>query len=351
VSPSLHTPLCDLLGCRYPIVQTGMGWVATPELVAGACNAGAFGFLAAATIPPDQVGAAIERVKSLTDRPFGVNFLMDAPGADVITEAIVRGRVRAAGYNRSPDAKLIARLKGASVVCVPTCGAERHAAKAEQLGADAIIVQGTEGGGHTGTVPTTLLVSQVADRVRVPVVAAGGFRDGRGLVAALAFGAAGIAMGTRFLLTRESPVPDATARRYLEAGVDDVLVTRQVDGLPQRVVANELVRELESGGRIARLVQALRSALAYRKLSGASARELLASALSLQRHEKLTRAQLLMTANAPILARKAMLEGDPVRGYLPSGTVAGVLDDRPSCAELVARIMDEAERTLKRLAG
>ncbi len=349
--PSLRTKLCDLLGCRHPIVQTGMGWVATPELVAAACNAGAFGFLAAATIPPDQVGAAIARVKSLTHEPFGVNFLMDAPGADVITEAIVRHGVRAAGYNRSPDAKLIALLKGAGVACVPTCGAERHAVKAEQLGADAIIVQGTEGGGHTGTVPTTLLVSQVVDRVHVPVVAAGGFRDGRGLVAALAFGAAGIAMGTRFLLTRESPVPDATARRYLDAGVDDVLVTKQVDGLPQRVVANELVRELESSGRIARLVQALRSALAYRKLSGASARELLASALSLQRHERLTRAQLLMAANAPILARKAMLEGDPVRGYLPSGTVAGVLDDRPSCAELVARIMDEAERTLKRLAG
>ena len=328
-----------------------MGWVATPELVAAACNAGAFGFLAAATIPPDQVSVAIERVKSLTHEPFGVNFLMDAPGADVITEAIVRGGVRAAGYNRSPAAKLIARLKGAGVVCVPTCGAERHAVKAEQLGADAIIVQGTEGGGHTGTVPTTLLVSQVVDRVHVPVVAAGGFRDGRGLVAALAFGAAGIAMGTRFLLTRESPVPDATARRYLEAGVDDVLVTKHVDGLPQRVVANELVRELESSGRVARLVQALRSALAYRKFSGASARELLTSALSLQRHEKLTRAQVLMAANAPILARKAMLEGDPVRGYLPSGTVAGVLDDRPSCAELVARIMDEAERTLKRLAG
>jgi len=246
--PALHTPLCDLLGCRHPIVQTGMGWVATPELVAAVCNAGAFGFLAAATIPPERVGAEIERVKALTDRPFGVNFLMDAPGADVITEAIVSHGVRAAGYNRSPDAKLITRLKGAGVVCVPTCGAARHAVKAEQLGADAIVVQGTEGGGHTGTVPTTLLVSQVADRVDAPVIAAGGFRDGRGLVAALAFGASGIAMGTRFLLTRESPVPEETVRRYLGAGVDDILVTRRVDGLPQRVVSNELVRELEAKG-------------------------------------------------------------------------------------------------------
>ena len=114
----------------WPIVQTGMGWVATPELTAAACNAGAFGFLAAATIPPDQVGAAIERVQSLTDRPFGVNFLMDAPGADEISDAIVRHGVRAAGYNRAPDARRIEKLKAAGVQCVPTCGALRHAGNA-----------------------------------------------------------------------------------------------------------------------------------------------------------------------------------------------------------------------------
>src|SRR5512139_895326 len=114
----LHTRLCDLLGMRYPIVQTGMGWVATPELTAAACNAGAFGFLAAATIPPPQVAAAIERVRSLTSAPFGVNFLMDAPGADVISDAIIRLSVRAAGYNRAPDPKLIAKLKDAGVICM-----------------------------------------------------------------------------------------------------------------------------------------------------------------------------------------------------------------------------------------
>jgi len=346
----IRTPLCDLLGMPYPIVQTGMGWVATPELVAAACNAGAFGFLAAATIPPERVGEAIARTRELTDRPFGVNFLMDAPGAERIVEEIAARGVRAAGYNRSPNPRLIARLKEAGVACVPTCGAVRHAVKAAQLGADAVIVQGAEGGGHTGTVPTSLLVSATADRVDVPVVAAGGFRDGRGLVAALAFGAAGVAMGTRFLLTAESPVPDATARRYLEARMEDVLVTDRVDGLPQRVVGNELVRALETAGPLRRLWLAFRSALALRRATGASLGELLRSGLALQRNERRSRAQVLMAANAPMLARRAMQDGDPVRGYLPSGTVAGLIEDRPTCAELVAGIVAEAEATLAQLA-
>jgi len=348
---ALHTVLCDRLACRFPIIQTGMGWVATPELVAAVSNAGAFGFLAAATLRPEAVDAEIAKVKQLTSQPFGVNFLMDAPGADVIVAAILRHGVRAAGYNRSPRADLIKRLKDAGVVCVPTCGNARHAAKAEQLGADLIIVQGGEGGGHTGTVPTSLLVSSVVDRVSLPVVAAGGFHDGRGLVAALAFGAVGIAMGTRFLLTRESPVPKPTSERYLAAEVDDVIVTRQIDGLPQRVVRNELVTRLEASSAPALLVRALRSGLAYRRATGASLRELLRAATSLRRSEKLTRSQTIMAANAPMLARKAMTEGDPVHGYLPSGTVAGMIDDLPSCAELIARIMAQAERTLASLAG
>jgi NAD(P)H-dependent flavin oxidoreductase YrpB (nitropropane dioxygenase family) len=327
-----------------------MGWVATPELVAAASNAGAFGFLAAATLRPEAVDAEIAKVKALTRSPFGVNFLMDAPGAEVIVDAILRHGVRAAGYNRSPRADLIKRLKDADVVCVPTCGNARHAEKAEQLGADLIIVQGGEGGGHTGSVPTSLLVSSVVDRVSAPVVAAGGFRDGRGLVAALAYGAVGIAMGTRFLLTRESPVPQATRERYLAAQVDDVIVTRQIDGLPQRVVRNELVARLESSTGAARLLGALRSGLAYRRVTGASLRELIRAATSLRRGEKLTRAQTIMAANAPMLARKAMTEGDPVHGYLPGGSVAGVIEDVPSCAELVERIIAEAERTLASLA-
>ena len=257
MSTALRTEICQMLGVQHPIIQTGMGWVATPELVAAVCNAGAMGFLAAATLPPDRVEAEIAKLRGLTDRPFGVNFLMDAPGADVITDAIIRSGVMAAGYNRAPNPALIERLKRAGVVCVPTCGATKHAVKAEKLGADIIIVQGGEGGGHTGSVPTSLLVSECADAVAVPVVAAGGFRDGRGLVAALAFGAAGVAMGTRFLLTRESPVPEVTTDRYLAADVADVIVTTEIDGMPQRVVRNELIDRLEASNPITQLLGAL----------------------------------------------------------------------------------------------
>jgi NAD(P)H-dependent flavin oxidoreductase YrpB (nitropropane dioxygenase family) len=348
--PALQTKICELLDIQYPIIQTGMGWVAKPELVAAVSNAGAIGFLAAATIPPDEVEAEIEKIKALTPRSFGVNFLMDAPGADVISDAIIRQGVKAAGYNRAPSADLIRKLKDAGVVCVPTCGAVKHAVKAEALGADIIVVQGGEGGGHTGPVPTSLLVPGAVDAVSVPVVAAGGYFDGRGLVSALAYGASGIALGTRFLMSAESPVPDATQARYLNATVDTVRVTSQVDGMPQRVVINELVQRLESSSVFTRLLFALRNGLAYRKMTGASLADLLRSALSMQRNERLTRAQTLMAVNAPMLARTAMQDGDPVRGYLPSGTVAGILTDRPPCAELINRMVAEAEETLERLA-
>jgi nitronate monooxygenase len=214
-----------------------------------------------------------------------------------------------------------------------------------------IVCQGGEGGGHTGSIPTSLLLPQVVDTVDVPVAAAGGFHDGRGLVAALSFGADGIAMGTRFLLTEESPVPRATLERYHQAGVTDVQITLEVDGMPQRCIRNEFLDKLEAGNTLTRLVSALRSGLEYRKMSGASIPELLRSAFSMQQNEKLTRTQMLMAANAPIFIKRAMVEGHPADGVLPSGQVAGVIEDLPTCAELIDRIIAEAEQTLNALAA
>lgn len=350
MASALNTRLCEALGIRAPIIQTAMGWVATPRLVAGTSNAGAFGFLACAVSRPEEAERDIQEVKKLTDRPFGVNFLMEQPGAAEIVDLILKYKVRAASYSRSPNPKFIEKFKSAGILCVPTVGAQRHAQKAVQLGADIIIAQGGEGGGHTGTVPTSLLIPQVVDVVKVPVVAAGGYFDGRGLVAALAYGASGIAMGTRFLLTAESPVPEATAERYFKASVNDIHVTTQVDGLPQRVVMNEFVGMLEAANPIKRFLYALRSGLAYRKITGASFGELLNAALALQKGEKLTRSQMLMAANAPVFIRRAMVEGKPSEGVLPSGTVTGVIKDRPTCQELIDRIMREAEQTLANLA-
>ncbi len=347
----LHTRACDLFGVRYPIVQTAMGWVATPELVAGTANAGGMGFLACAVMHPDEADAAIRRVRELTDQPFGVNFLMEQPGADRIVESIVEHGVRAASYSRSPNAAFIERMKKAGVVCVPTVGAARHAEKAVKLGADIVVIQGGEGGGHTGVVPTSLLLPAVLDVVDVPVLAAGGFHDGRGLAAALAWGADGVAMGTRFLLTAESPVPDATVDRYFAAGVADVVVTREVDGMPQRVIRNEFLDRLERGSSLTRLARALASGLEYRKMSGASIPDLLRSALAMRSSDKLTPTQTLMAANAPVFIQRAMVDGRPADGVLPSGQVAGLISDRPTCAQLIEGMVEQARARLAALAG
>lgn len=348
---ALRTGICDLFGITYPIVQTGMGWVATPALVAATANAGALGFLAAATLTPDEAEASIVRVRQLAPtRPFGVNFLMEQPGIERVLESVLEHEVGVVSYSRSPRPEVIDRLKEAGVRCVPTVGAVRHAVKAVDLGADALIVQGGEGGGHTGTVPTSLLLPQVVDAVDVPVLAAGGFRDGRGLVAALAYGASGVAMGTRFLLTREAPVDVIAKQRYLATGVTDTVVTRAIDGLPQRVILNRLVDDLQSSGRLRTYLRALRSAFAYRRLSGASVSELLRAGLAMRRSERLSSSQLLMAANAPVLVRRGLLEGRAEDGVLPSGQVAGLIDDLPSVADLIERIVAEATQVLEQLS-
>ncbi|MBF8755591.1 NAD(P)H-dependent flavin oxidoreductase [Pseudomonas guariconensis] len=344
---SLDTRLTALLGCRYPIIQTAMGWVADPRLVAATCNAGGFGFLAGATIEPRQMEAAILETKRLTDRPFGVNFHMYQANAEEIVELVVRHRVRAVSYSRSPGKQMIARLKDAGVVCMPTVGALKHAQKAVEMGADVVTVQGGEGGGHTGAVPTAMLLGQVLDAVQVPVVAAGGFKDGRGLVSALAQGADGIAMGTRFLMTADSPVPQATLARYL--AVKDpaaVIVSRAIDGLPQRMIRNELLDELETSSGLRRWLLAVRSGLAYRRHTGLGLGQLLGSALKMRRDGGLTAAQSLMAANAPMVIQKAMVEGLPAEGVLPAGQVAAGIDSLPGCAELIEQIVQDAEQRL-----
>ncbi len=195
--PRLHTPLCDLVGIEVPIVQTGMGWVAGARLVSATAEAGALGILASATMDLDELRTAIAAVKSRTSRPFGVNLRADAADVDARLDLLMAEGVKVASFAQAPRRELIARLKDAGVVVIPSVGARRHAEKVLDWGVDAILVQGGEGGGHTGSVPTTLVLPQVVDAVggRVPVIAAGGFFDGRGLVAALAYGADGIAMG------------------------------------------------------------------------------------------------------------------------------------------------------------
>ncbi|MFE7932879.1 NAD(P)H-dependent flavin oxidoreductase [Streptomyces sp. NPDC057456] len=339
----METALTRLVGVRHPIVQTGMGWVAGPRLVSAAADAGALGVLASATMTVDGLRAAVREVRSRTRAPFGVNLRADAADAGDRVRIILDEGVRVASFALAPSPELIAELKEGGVVVIPSVGARRHAEKVAAWGADAVIVQGGEGGGHTGDVATTVLLPQVVDAVDIPVVAAGGFFDGRGLVAALAYGAAGVAMGTRFLLTSDSPVPDAVKARYLAATVRDVTVTRAVDGLPHRMLRTALVDALEDAGRVRALVGAVRHAAGFRKLSGLTWREMVRDGLALRHGKDLAWSQVLLAANTPMMLRSAMVEGRTDAGVMAAGQVAGVIDDLPSCAELVARIMREAD--------
>ncbi|MDQ0962566.1 NAD(P)H-dependent flavin oxidoreductase YrpB (nitropropane dioxygenase family) [Streptomyces sp. B4I13] len=338
----METAFTRLVGVRHPIVQTGMGWVAGPRLVSATADAGALGVLASATMTPDQLRSAVREVKARTDAPFGVNLRADAADAGDRVRIIVEEGVRVASFALAPSAELIAGLKEAGVVVIPSVGARRHAEKVAAWGADAVIVQGGEGGGHTGEVATTVLLPQVVDAVDIPVVAAGGFFDGRGLAAALAYGAAGVAMGTRFLLTSDSPVPEAVKARYLAATVRDVTVTRAVDGLPHRMLRTPLVDGLEDAGRGRALLRAARHAAGFRRLSGLTWRQMVRDGLALRHGRDLAWSQVLLAANTPMLLRSAMVEGRPEAGVMAAGQVAGVIDDLPSCAELVERIMKEA---------
>jgi NAD(P)H-dependent flavin oxidoreductase YrpB (nitropropane dioxygenase family) len=232
---------------------------------------------------------------------------------------------------------------------MPTVGARRHAEKVAALGVDAVIAQGAEGGGHTGVVPTTLLVPDVVDAVDIPVVAAGGFFDGRGLVAALAYGAEGIAMGTRFLLTQESRVPGDVKSVYLDTPVTGTVVTRAIDGAPQRVIRTKVIERLEGAGRLLALPRAVRNALRFRKLTGTPLRDLIREGLAMKKSQDLSYGQMVMAANAPMLTKASMVDGHLETGILPTGMGVGVIDELPTVAELIARVVDEAESVLKGL--
>src|SRR5439155_9935005 len=257
---AVRTPLTALLGIRYPVVQAAMGYVSGPRLAAAVSDAGGLGLIASATMSLAELEKAIEDTAGRTPRPFGVNLRADASDAAERVRLIVSRRVPVASFAQAPKPELIAALKDAGVVTIASVGARRHAEKAAGWGIDAVIATGAEGGGHVGAVPTSLLVPQVAAAVDIPVIAAGGFFDGRGLVAALAWGAAGIAMGTRFLLTSDSPVPDAVKQVYLAAGLDGTVVTRRVDGVPHRVLRTTMVDHLTQGGKAGVLVRSARNA-------------------------------------------------------------------------------------------
>ncbi|MFC5950404.1 NAD(P)H-dependent flavin oxidoreductase [Pseudonocardia lutea] len=345
----LETPLTRLAGIRYPIVQTGMGFVAGAALAAATSRAGGLGVIASAPMSVPELKAAVAQVKDATDAPFAVNMRSDSPDVQERVDLVIREGVKVASFALAPRRDVIAKLKDAGVVTIPSIGARRHAEKVAEWGVDAVIVQGAEGGGHTGTVPTSLLLPQVVDAVDIPVVAAGGYFDGRGLVSALAYGAAGIAMGTRFLLSADSEVPDAVKQIYLGKSVTDTFVTTAIDGAPSRTLRTERAELLDRSGPLARLARSARAAKDWRALSGTSWLALAREGLAMRRNQKLPIAEILMAANAPMLYRAAMIDGDPRFGVMASGQVVGLIEDLPTVEQIISGVMAEAHEALTRL--
>ncbi|WP_338889082.1 NAD(P)H-dependent flavin oxidoreductase [Rhodococcus sovatensis] len=350
-SARIRTPLTELTGVEHPIVQTGMGWVAGPRLVSATAEAGGLGLLASATMTLEELEKAIVEVKTRTNRPFGVNLRADAGDAVARADLLIQHRVKVASFALAPTKDLISRLKDEGIVVMPSVGAPRHAEKVASWGADLVMVQGAEGGGHTGSVPTTLLLPSVLDAVDIPVVAGGGFFDGRGLAAALAYGAAGVGMGTRFLLTSDSAVPQRIKEQYLTFDLNGTVVTRKADGMPHRLLRTTFVENLESERASRRMVDTVRRTLEFKKMSGMTWGQLMSDGRAMKKASDRTWGQMTQAANTPMLLKAGLVEGDTTAGMLASGQVVGLIDDLPSCRELIDSMVDVASARLAHLAG
>ncbi|HTO00400.1 MAG TPA: nitronate monooxygenase family protein [Microthrixaceae bacterium] len=351
---ALSTAACELFGVSVPIVQTGMGWVSGAKLTAATSSAGGLGILASATMTLEELGGAIAKVKERTDKPFGVNLLPNQPDAAARLDLIIKESIPVVSFAAAPKPDQVAKLSDAGVVTVVTVGAKRHAEKVAAMGVRAVIAQGGEGGGHTGTIPTSLLLPQVVDGVAgsdVVVLGAGGFFDGRGLVAALAYGAHGIAMGTRFLLTAESQVPSGITDIYMKTPLTGTVVTTAIDGAPQRVIRTAMIDALEKSPGLLRFPRAAGNAIRFGRQAGVSLGALAKTGMEMRKDQELTWAQMALAANAPMMTKAAMVDGDAEVGILPTGQVVGAIEDRPPVAELLERIMDEADEVLRRLGA
>ena len=303
--------ICKLVGIRYPIFLGGMAHVAREPLVSAVSQAGGLGIIGAGGMPPEELARQIELVRQATDRPFGVNLMLMDPSVPEQVEVVVRARVPLVTTGAGSPAKYMDALKGAGILVFPVVPAVKLAVRMERLGADGVIAEGMESGGHIGTETTMALVPQVVDAVSIPVVAAGGIADGRGMAAALALGAEGVQVGTRFLASREAPVHEDYKRAVIKAQDRDTIITGRTLGRPVRCLANKLTKKLaryEAEGR------------------------------DPEEFESLAVGGL----------RRAVYEGDLETGSLMAGQIAGLIRDIKPVAEIVQDMVSEAAQILTR---
>ena len=306
----MKTRITELLGIEYPIIQGGMAWVAEYHLAAAVSNAGGLGIIGAASAPPEVVREQIQEAKKLTDQPFGVNVMLMNPNAPKVAQIVIEEGVSVVTTGAGNPAKFLPMWKEAGVKVIPVVASVAMAKMMERAGADAVVAEGMESGGHIGEQTTMVLVPQVVDAVTIPVIAAGGIADARGFAAAMMLGAEAVQMGTRFVAAKESIVHANYKERIIKAKDIDSEVTGRSTGHPIRVLRNQMSRD-------------------YLKMekNGASLEEL----------EVLTLGSL----------RKAVMDGDVKGGSLMAGQIAGLIRQENTCKEIIEEITGQAEKLLK----
>lgn len=310
------SPLMKSLGLNYPIFQGGMAWVADGKLAASVSNAGGLGIIGAGNAPSDVVAAEIERAKSLTDRPFGVNVMLLSPYADDVVDVILanKDKVAVVTTGAGNPSKYLPEFKKAKIKVIPVVGSVALARMMERIGADAVIAEGMESGGHIGKLTTMALVPQVVDAVKIPVIAAGGIGDGRGLAAAFMLGAQGVQMGTRFLVAKESKIHPNYKKAVLRAKDASTMVTGEYAGHPSRVLKNKMAKD-------------------YIKLEK---EEALLPEPDFAKLEEMGSGSL----------RRAVIDGDQDTGSFMAGEISGMVREEQPAAEILAEVAEQAEKLL-----
>lgn len=305
----MKTKVTELLQIEYPIIQGGMAWVAEHHLAAAVSEAGGFGLIGAASAPPEIVREEIRKAKELTDKPFGVNIMLLNPNADEVAKIVVEEGIQAVTTGAGNPEKYMPMWKEAGVKVIPVVASVAMAKRMERYGADAVVAEGMEAGGHIGNQTTMALIPQIVDAVNIPVIAAGGIGDGRGVAASFMLGAEGVQMGTRFVVADESIVHDNYKDRIVKAKDIDSVVTGQSTGHPVRCLRNQMTKEYIK-----------------KEQEGVPFEEL----------ERMTLGSL----------RKAVMDGDILNGTVIAGQIAGLVSKRQSCKEILQEIMTEAEKLL-----
>lgn len=306
----MKTEVTKLLGIEYPIIQGGMAWVAEYHLAAAVSEAGGLGLIAGASAPGDWVRDQIRKCKELTDKPFGVNIMLLSPNADEVAKIVVEEGVQVVTTGAGSPEKYMKMWKEAGIKVIPVVASVAVAKRMERCGADALVAEGTEAGGHIGEITTMALVPQIVDAVNIPVIAAGGIADGRGIAAAFMLGAKGVQMGTHFVVTKECVVHENYKNAILKAKDIDSQVTGRSTGHPVRTLRNQMTRE-------------------YLKLEKAGA--------TFEELEHLTIGAL----------RKAVVDGDAAHGSLMAGQIAALVKEEMTCQELVQKLVRETDELLK----